>query len=164
MLSMTIDADGVLAGMEAMPSQVTAAVVTRMAELTTELQRHVIDDKLQGQLLHQRSGRLAAAIERSQRINGDIVEGEVFVAGDVPYAAILEHGGSTPPHEIVPDKAKALAFVAGGKHVFARVIHHPGSTFPARPYLESALADQAAEISASLKSAALEAAAKAAGQ
>jgi len=63
----------------------------------------------------------------------------------------------------VPDKAKALAFVVGGKHIFARVVHHPGSRFPARPYLASALSDEADEIAVALKSAAIAAAQEAIG-
>ena len=58
---------------------------------------------------------------------------------------------------------KALAFAVGGKHVFARVIHHPGSRFPARPYLASALSDEADEIAAALKLAAITAAQEAIG-
>jgi hypothetical protein len=39
-----------------------------------------------------------------------------IASGDIKYAAIHEFGGIIPPHEIVPDKAKALAFITGGKH------------------------------------------------
>ena len=73
------------------------------------------------------------------------------------YAAIQEFGGRTAAHDIVPDKARALAFVVAGRRVFARIVHHPGSTLPARSYLRSSLADMAGEIAASLKATAIEA-------
>jgi hypothetical protein len=49
-------------------------------------------------------------------------------SGDVKYAAIQEFGGAFPPHEIVPSKAKALAFVLGGKQVFAAQVTLPAVT------------------------------------
>ena len=142
-MSVTLDADALSAGIERLPAQVKAAVEAKATAATAELQRHVI--------------------ERVVQVKGDVVEGDVFVADGVPYAAILEHGGTTAPHDIVPDKGKALAFAVGGKHVFARIVHHPGSRFPARPYLASALDDQAEAIAATLKSAAIAAAQEAIG-
>lgn len=162
-MSVALDADAVNAGLARLPSRVRAALEAKMAAAASEVQRHVVDDKLQGQMLKPRTGRLAAAVERSVRVGGDKIEGDVFVADGVPYAAILEHGGTTAPHDIIPDKAKALAFAAGGKHIFARVVHHPGSRFPARPYLASALDDEAETIASTLKSAALAATQEAIG-
>jgi phage gpG-like protein len=157
-MSMTLDAEALSAGLDRLASDVSSAVEAKVAAATAELQRHVIDDKLHGQMLNARIGRLASAVERIVEVKGGSISGEVFVNDSVRYAAILEHGGSTPPHDIVPDKAKALAFAAGGRSVFARVVHHPGSRFPARPYLASALSDEADEIAAALKLAAITAA------
>lgn len=162
-MSVTLEAEGLSAGLDRLSSQVSAAVEAKATAATAELQRHVIDDKLHGQMLNARTGRLASAVERMVETKGDSIVGEVFVNDSVRYAAILEYGGSTSPHDIVPDKAKALAFAAGGKHVFARVVHHPGSRFPARPYLASALGDEADEIAAALKLAAITAAQEAIG-
>jgi len=162
-MSVTLNAEGLSAGLDRLSSQVSAAVEAKVAAATAELQRHVIDDQLHGQMLNARTGRLASAVERRVEAKGGGIVGEVFVNDSVPYAAILERGGSTPPHDIVPDKAKALAFAMGGKHVFARVVHHPGSRFPAHPYLASALNDESDEIAAALKLAAIEAAQEAIG-
>lgn len=162
-MSVTLDADALIAGLDRLPPQVAAAIGAKMAAATAELQRHVIDDKLHGQMLNARSGRLASAVACTTEVKGDSIASRVFVNDSVRYATILEQGGSTPPHDIVPDKAKSLAFAAGGKHVFARVVHHPGSRFPARPYLTSALNDEAGEIAAALKSAAITAAQEAIG-
>jgi phage gpG-like protein len=162
-MSMTLDAEALSAGLDRLASDVSSAVEAKVAAATAELQRHVIDDKLHGQMLNARTGRLASAVERIVEVKGGSISGEVFVNDSVRYAAILEHGGSTPPHDIVPDKAKALAFAAGGRSVFARAVHHPGSRFPARPYLASALSDEADKIAAALKLAAITAAREAIG-
>lgn len=164
MLSAELDAGKLLANIDAVPAQVVATVTTKMRAITKNLQRHVIADKLHGQVLKQRSGALARSIQEDVQTEGDTIIGEVFSAGDVKYAAIHEWGGVTAPHDIVPTKAEALAFVIGGKQVFARIVHHPGSHIPERSYLRSSLADQASEIVAGLKEAAIRGAQQALGQ
>jgi phage gpG-like protein len=164
MLSATLDAGQLLASVDTMPAQVVAAVETKMRQLTINLQKHVINDKLHGQVLKQRSGKLARSIQQESHTDDEVVIGEVFSAGDVKYAAIHEFGGTTPAHDIIPNKADALAFMMGGKMVFARVVHHPGSKIPERSFLRSSLADQAAEITEGLKQAAIRGAQQALGQ
>jgi phage gpG-like protein len=75
---------------------------------------------------------------------------EIFSDGDVPYAAIQEYGGKTAAHEILPDKARVLAFALNGRQVFARRIQHPGSQIPERSYLRSALDEQGDDIAKDL--------------
>ena len=43
-----------------------------------------------------------------------------------PYVTYLEEG--TGPHDIFPVTRKMLKFKVNGKTVFARSVHHPGST------------------------------------
>ena len=81
----------------------------------------------------------------------------IGTSGDVKYAAIQEFGGTIPPHEIVPDKAKALAFAIGGKQVFAARVNLPAVTMPERSYLRSSLAEMAEEIAEGLSQAVVEA-------
>jgi hypothetical protein len=57
----------------------------------------------------------------------------------------------------VPDKAKALAFVVGGKQVFAARVNLPAVTMPERSYLRSSLAEMAEEIAEGLSGAVMEA-------
>lgn len=47
----------------------------------------------------------------------------------------------TRPHIIRPRQAKALKFKIGGRTVYAKVVHHPGTR--ANPFLDKALADVA---------------------
>ena len=70
--------------------------------------------------------------------------------------AIQEFGGKTAAHEILPVKAQALAFVAGGALRFARKVEHPGSLIPERSYLRSSLDEMSDEIVAALADAAAE--------
>jgi len=49
------------------------------------------------------------------------------------YGAIHQFGGKTKAHVIKPRNKKALAW-PGGRHP-VRGVNHPGSNFPARPYL-----------------------------
>jgi len=141
-----------------LPTAVQAALQAKAIALAIALTAHVTDDKLSGQVLAVKSGLLRASIASQVEVDGDIVRARVFVGPGVKYAAIQEFGGRTAAHEIVPDKARALSFVVGGARIFARIVHHPGSTLPARSYLRSSLADMAGEIAAGLKAAALEAA------
>jgi len=53
----------------------------------------------------------------------------------------------------VPDKAKALAFLVGGKQVFAARVSLPAVTMPERSYLRSSLAETAGEITEQLAAA-----------
>jgi phage gpG-like protein len=135
-----------------------------MRGLTINLQEHVIRDKLSGQVLNQKSGALARSIQQMVTATDETVTGEVFSAGDVKYARIHEYGGTTPAHDIIPTKANALAFAIGGKQIFAKIVHHPGSKMPERSFLRSSLADQATEIMDGLRSATLKAMRRLVGQ
>ena len=56
----------------------------------------------------------------------------------------------------MPDKAKALAFLVGGKQAFAMRVNLPAIAMPERSYLRSSLAEMADEIRAGLSEAVVE--------
>jgi phage gpG-like protein len=114
-----------------------------------------IQQRLSGEVLQTRSGALAASIISSIENDGANTSVSISSTG-VPYAAIQEFGGRTAAHDIVAVKGKVLAFSAGGQ-VFARSVHHPGSTIPARSYPGSSLAEMRDEIESGFKQAILEA-------
>ncbi len=154
MFSVTFDDGGAAVGhVQTLPAAIRAALAAKAADLAARLQAHVVQDKLSGQVLQVRTGALRNSIGAESSLDGDQVRIRVFSSGDIKYAAIQEYGGRTPAHEILPNKAKALAFVTGGGLVFAKVVHHPGSTIPERSYLRSSLADMATDIATELKSA-----------
>jgi phage gpG-like protein len=150
-------AEALQARLDGLPAAVAAAVAAKSAALAEQL-LGLVDSKLVGGLLQARTGALAASvIVDGPRIEGDRVVVSVSAGADLKYAAIQEYGGVTSPHEILPSRAKALAFLAGGREAFAKVVHHPGSHIPAHGYLAGSLAEMAAEIDAGLKTAAIEA-------
>jgi len=139
----------------ALPAAVQAALAAKAVQLAAALKAYVVQDELSGHVLHAKTGALRDSIDAEVTDDGQRVVVRVFSNGDVRYAAIQEFGGRTPAHDIRPVKAKALAFLMGGRTVFARIVHHPGSTIPARPYLGPAMAQMGPRIIAELKAAAV---------
>jgi len=150
-------ADALQSRLATAPATIHDTLTAKAADLAERLRAHVADDKLSGQVLQARSGALRASIAAQVDDNDGQVVARVFSAGDIKYAAIQEYGGHTAAHDIVPSKAKALAFLVHGNPVFAKIVHHPGSQIPARSYLRSALADMGDQIIAEFRDAALDA-------
>lgn len=164
MLKAYVELQGANAALQRIPPQVVEMVAKKVRALATNLQRHIVADKLQGQVLNHKTGALGRSIQTETATSGDVTTGRVFSAGDVKYAAIHEFGGRTPPHDIFPKKAEALAFMAGGQMVFAKVVHHPGSNIPERSFMRSGLFDMSEEIVAGIREAAVKGAQQAMGQ
>jgi phage gpG-like protein len=158
MLSVTLTgAEELGAKLDGLPPEVLAAIAAKSAALADQL-LGLVRQKLGGAVLKPRSGALAASISvEGPTIAGDRVVTTLISRGDLKYAAIQEYGGVTAAHEILPSRAKALAFIAGGEEVFARIVHHPGSHIPERSYLRASLAEMAAQIETEMKAAVIEA-------
>lgn len=141
---LTLDLKGdteVIARLDAMPLELQALLLAKTQDLARQIHDAVVNGKLAGEVLHIRSGALARSIQQDVEASDFTVAGRVYSDGSVPYAAIHEYGGQTRAHDILPTQAKALAFLIGGQQVFAKVVHHPGSTIPERSYLRSTLAE-----------------------
>ena len=153
LLNVTVTGDReLIARLCAMPSKVHEALLRKMTELDLNLEAKV-KDKLSGQVLNVRTGALRRSIFGTVQGTPVSVVGKVASSGDVKYAAIHEFGGTTAPHDILPNKASVLAFMMGGKKVFAKIVHHPGSKMPERSFLRSSLGDMKDEIIAGLSAA-----------
>ena len=146
--------DGALARLDALPAALISALAARASDLAAELVDRVKYDKLAGGALNTRSGALQDSIVANVSPTEDGFVASVASEGDVKYAAIQEYGGQTGAHDILPSKAQALAFVIGGTLRFAKSVHHPGSTIPARSYLGSALDEMSDDLVAALAGAA----------
>ncbi|MGA2045018.1 MAG: hypothetical protein ABSG83_16795 [Roseiarcus sp.] len=158
MLSLALaGAEALDARLDAWPAALRAVLAQKVALLAAALADKVRTEKLSGQVLNPRSGALVGSIIAEAGAEGEAMVGRIGVAGDVKYAAIQEYGGKTAAHEILPAKAAALAFVAGGALHFARRVEHPGSTIPERSYLRSSLAEMADDIVAAFVAAPAEA-------
>ena len=140
-----------------LPTDLLARLEEKARQLAAALAEKVREEKLSGGVLQIRTGALKASISSDISIDGNQVNATVGSFGDVKYAAIQEYGGRTSAHEILPDKAQALAFVIGGVQRFARRVEHPGSTIPASGYLQSSLDEAHDEIVEELSNAVQEA-------
>jgi phage gpG-like protein len=154
MLALSLS-DNASAALADMPARLRDALAAKADVLAGDLQAK-IQQKLSGTVLNAKSGALARSIVATLDVSADRVSVRVASVG-VKYAAIHEHGGTIPPHEIVPDKAKALAFLVGGKQAFAARVQIPAVTMPERSYMRSALVEMADEIRDGLAEAAMEA-------
>ncbi|WP_280413474.1 HK97 gp10 family phage protein [Nocardia asiatica] len=85
-----------------------------------------------------RTGALRDSIGSSVSSNTSSVRLDVFASA--PHARYVEDG--TDPHVIRPRRARALAFQAGGRTVFAMRVNHPGTK--ATNFLSGAVADELA--------------------
>lgn len=120
--------------------------------LPTAMQRAVIGNY--PTYLKRRSGNLVRSIMGFSRQTIADQEWEIGVVagGEVAkYARILHEGGVTKPHWIAPRLKKALMWLGGtmvkgchgrlrkstakGNKIFSKGHMHPGSKFPARPYI-----------------------------
>jgi phage gpG-like protein len=148
--------DGAIAAFADLPARLRSALLAKSMQLAAELAAR-IQQKLSGEALQSRSGALARSIVTTIEEDAVGVSVDIATNGDVKYAAIHEFGGVIPPHEIVPDKAKALAFVVGGKQVFATRVNLPAVTMPERSYLRASLSEMEDEIRKALSEAVVEA-------
>jgi phage gpG-like protein len=149
--------DGASAALAAMPEHIRAALSAKANALAAALQAKIAQ-KLAGGVLNIKSGALAGSIGVTIDDSSTDVSVRIATSADVKYAAIHEFGGTIPPHEIVPDKAKALAFLVGGKQAFAARVQIPAVTMPERSYMRASLAEMADGIREGLTEAVVEAA------
>lgn len=148
--------DTATAALGAMPERIRAALVAKAGVLAAKL-RAKIEQKLSGEVLQMKSGALAGSIGVTIEESSAGVAVRLATSPDVKYAAIHEFGGVIPPHQIVPDKAKALAFLVGGKQAFTARVNLPAIAMPERSYMRTSLAEMADDIRDELAATAIEA-------
>ncbi len=129
----------------ALPDRLLNVLFNKSSSLT-DLLKQKVGEKLSGEVLQSKTGTLLNSIASEVNEDGDSISSSIFVDGDVPYAAILEYGGTTKSHIIEATQAKALAFMSNGKQMFAKYVNHPGSVIPEYSYLRSSLADMNDDI------------------
>lgn len=148
------------AGIEGSYTRMYIAAARQMGAEMVELRSYTVAAHLNGPTgattLQQRSGNLARSMMSEVTEDASSVTGIVGVPSMSTaraYAKILHEGGTTRAHVIEAREGKSLAFMAGGRMIFRKLVNHPGSNFPPRPYLVSALEEQKAQIVASLRKA-----------
>jgi phage gpG-like protein len=115
-----------------------------------------IRQKLSGEILQARFGAIAASVSSSVD-QKDAETSITYSSTNLPYAEIQEFGGKTAAHEILAQRARALAFAASSDQIFARRVQHPGSVVPSRSYFRSSLTESQDELISNLKQAILNA-------
>jgi phage gpG-like protein len=146
MLNIQITGDReVIARLQNMPDAVRKALLKKVTTLAFRLESKIKRDKLSGQVLGVRSGKLRAGIFSKATQSGDRTEGMAASAGDVKYAGVHEFGGTINIPEITA-KGKALAFMQGGKMAFYKKVAAHTITMPERSFMRSSLADMRDQI------------------
>lgn len=138
MIETTYDGTAVTARLDAMPSRVRDELVTGIGRIAIRLQRNVMKDKLSGQVLNVRTGRLRRSIGHVVEVSTNIVAG--VVSTPVKYA---------PPHEYgFKGTVDVRAHLRQIKQAFGRAIapktievsaHQMRMNLPERSFLRSAL-------------------------
>lgn len=123
--------DQLIAKLNQLPDKFRDKLYVNLKIEAEELRTFIQEDELSGQLLNVRSGDLRASItEEVTRSSGSVI-GEVFSAGNLPYARPLNDGCG--PYDI-----------EGAFGIKGLTVHHPGQK--ARHYMEEGLAHQKASI------------------
>lgn len=145
MLTVRIDATVGEARLRRMPGGVRDALKEKELDLAA-----ILVGKAAG-AAPKKSGLLSRSIRQSVRATPKAVTARVYVSGKArKYAHAQEFGAKTRAHEILPNKARALAFALGGKTVFAGSVQHPGAVIPAHPFMRSSLKSMEGRIRAGL--------------
>lgn len=144
-----------VAKLTAIPDAVQRDVARTVDNLGLRLIHNVITQKLSGQVLKRRTGRLAASIARGgadtrSRFEQTATSATSIVGTNVSYGKTWEYGAHVPAYQVRPVKAEALHFFVHGKEVFAKVANIPAHDIKARPYLAPALQEMKPLIIAEL--------------
>ena len=119
----------ILRAIGAKGEEIPLAVAAKLDELDTEMQGYIVSEELSGQVLNQRSGKLAGSIRAITAVmEGTSVVGQVQGGGGATgigngksYADLFEYGQSV---DIYPVNAKVLRFVTiSGEVVYAKKVH-----------------------------------------
>jgi hypothetical protein len=150
LINLSIDPSAVLAELEARATRIGAALANRLTAINEALAAKIQGEKLSGQVLKQRSGKLIGSVRTlPTAAGGSVISGGVAAGGGPAYYGYFQNYGTKGPYTIVPKDPKGvLAFMIDGKQIFAKKVIHPG--LPARNFMESTLEESRDKIVASI--------------
>ena len=134
MFTVQVDDAAVLARLDSLPDRVRARLEVAINTLAQKLRKHVIQDKLLGQVLNRVTGDLGRSIQETVESSATGVVGTVYSSGDVVYGRIHEYGATF---------TRRMS-VAWGKNL--RAPHDVTYHYPERSFMRSSLADMRDDI------------------
>jgi phage gpG-like protein len=140
MISLTLGAnsEAIIAKIRSYGPGLRATILKAMNRTVYELQSRVQLQKLEGQVLHHRTGNLSRNITAQVEETQDGVTGIVGASSVAPYGAVHEFGGtfSIPEHMAHWEKGPGNGRIA---RVSSWPVRAHSATFPERSFLRSAL-------------------------
>lgn len=120
--------------MQRMRQAIPQASISSMRVATQYLRGYIIKNKLRGQVLKVKTGRLASSIDREEFLVGGGAVGRV--GSNLKYARIHEMGGT-----IHATNAPYLKFLVDGRWIMTEQVK-----IPARPYIWPSLIESSEKI------------------
>ena len=153
-----VNATEVQAQISETPVGIRERMVAAINTVNTQLQRHIVSDKLSGQVLKSHTGNLKRSIVQIPAvIEGDTLRGGVGLGSEAPYGLIHEFGGTIHVPEITPVNARALHWIGkDGASVFAMRVKAHDVVMPERSFMRVAFAEFTERIEAAIRRAATE--------
>ena len=136
-----------IAKLESMPNRVHEELLKACDSLTVRITEYIRHDKLEGQVLKHKSGKLWQSIQGVTEDRGTAVYGMVFSAGDIKYPALHEYGQEVREH------TRRVTAVFGERPKFPVWANVRAFKMPERSFMRSALADKQDEITDGLTAA-----------
>ena len=126
---------------------------TAVQILAIQLQAKVKEEKLSGQVLNVRTGRLRRSI--TQRVDADQARVYGIVGTNVEYGAAFEYGfsGVESVRAYMRQMKKAFGKTVNNPHEIAVSAHQRTVNIPEKSFLRSALAEMKDEITAAMAAA-----------
>lgn len=136
-----------IAELESMPNRVHEELLKAVSSMAVRLETYIKEDKLEGQVLKHKSGKLWQSIQHDVEDQGTSVYGQVFSAGDIKYAGLHEYGREVREH------TRRVTAVFGHAPKFPIWANVKAFKMPERSFMRSALADKQDEITDGLAAA-----------
>lgn len=136
--------------------KVLSAIENKLNALVIALQAKIVGEKLDGQVLNIRSGKLANSIRViPASAGGTRMVASVQGAGGPAYYGAYHEDGTENSYIIRPINKQALAFMLGGKLIIRKAVLHP--PIKKRSFMRSSLDEMRAQIISDLQAAVNEA-------
>jgi phage gpG-like protein len=146
MITITVDDKTAvtIANIQDLPTRLAAQIASTMTWVLIDLQSYIVLQKLQGQVLHHRSGHLGKSIVYRQTQDTAGEHGIVGVGLEAPYGFIHEFGGvyTIPTHLAHWVNGPPL----GQIRTASWTVNAHAANFPERSFMRSALSDKAESI------------------